>query len=81
MDDDHTYSKIQWRCRRGTKELDVILARFVDNCYASLSSEEKKELSMLLDLEDPLLTDWLCHGVVPKNQGMVNIVSRVLSAG
>ena len=54
MDDEHTISKIQWRCRRGTRELEFILTRFVDNCFASLNSEEKKEFSMLLDVEDPI---------------------------
>jgi antitoxin CptB len=75
--------QIAWRCRRGTKELDVILGGFVQNCFDDLSEIEKAAFESLLEEEDTVLTEWLCYGVIPcsriNNQGMVNIVTRILS--
>lgn len=50
---------IQWRCRRGTRELDHILMDFVDQHYESLDLSEQRAFSALLDWEDPLLADAL----------------------
>ena len=50
---------ILWRCRRGTKELDVLLERYATQRYARASSAEKAVFHQILDLPDPLLTDYL----------------------
>ncbi len=80
MDKEPSISKILWRCRRGTRELDVILTGFVNSSYATLDETEKAEFVRLLDTEDPVLTGWLCHQLVPEDQGLVKIVRRILSA-
>ena len=71
---------IRWRCRRGTRELDEILTRFVDKEYDAMDESEKWEFVRLLDTEDPLLAGWLCHQQVPEDQGLENIVRRILSS-
>ena len=80
MEGQPVIKKILWKCRRGTKELDVILSRFVENSYDALSQEDKELFESLLEIEDPLLTEWLCLDVTPQDQGMVKIVQRILSA-
>lgn len=78
-----TGKQLLWRCRRGTKELDLILSKFVENNYNALSKDEKNEFDNLLEVEDAVLTEWLCYKVKPTSQmhgqGMVKIVSRILS--
>ncbi|WP_424946469.1 succinate dehydrogenase assembly factor 2 [Candidatus Spongiihabitans sp.] len=75
--------QLLWRCRRGTKELDLILSEFVADYYHELSRNEKNEFNQLLEVEDTVLTEWLCYKVTPASQiygqGMVEIVSRILS--
>lgn len=73
-------SQFLWKCRRGTKELDTILNRFMDKQFDVLTELERSELELLLAIEDPVLTDWLCNQINPGDQGMVNIVKKILSA-
>lgn len=50
---------LQWRCRRGTKELDVVLNRFLEAQYDRLSDEELVSFNQLLDAQDTDLWMWL----------------------
>jgi len=50
---------ILWRCRRGMRELDVLLERFAREQYRSASPERKLAFERLLELPDPLLVDLL----------------------
>lgn len=48
-------SRLKLRCRRGMKELDVILMRYLERHYPSASETERTYLNELLDLQDPIL--------------------------
>lgn len=50
-------STLRWRCRRGKKELDVLLARFLDRHLADLDPAQRAALERLLALEDDDLLD------------------------
>lgn len=80
LNDDRLSRRLRWRCRRGSKELDLILAGFMDTHYARLSAAEQRLFEKLLACADPQLTAWLCHGAPPAEQGMATIVQRILSA-
>ncbi len=44
--------KLRWQCRRGTKELDLLLQRYLETGYLSADAEEKALFLELLTLED-----------------------------
>jgi len=71
--------KLLWRCRRGTKELDLLLTRFVQEDYSVLEDEERAEFDLLLDAQDPDLTEWLCFDVTPP-ENLANIVKIILQS-
>jgi antitoxin CptB len=48
---------LRWRCRRGKKELDVLLGRFLERHLASLDAPQRAALERLLALEDDDLLD------------------------
>jgi len=50
-----TLSKLRWHCRRGVKELDVVLCNYLDNHYLDSSPEFQNAFVTLLKLEDPIL--------------------------
>jgi antitoxin CptB len=50
-------STVRWRCRRGKKELDVLLGRFIDRHLAALDAPQRAALERLLALEDDDLLD------------------------
>lgn len=59
-------TKLQWACRRGMLELDVLLRNFLDERYASLSIEQKKSFIELLSCTDVELFAWLMgHETAP----------------
>lgn len=49
--------KLKWLCRRGMKELDVLLERFISDQAATLEQGGWPELERLLALEDDQLWD------------------------
>ena len=55
MSGDEDLRRVRWRCRRGLLELDLILLRFVDECYPVLTEAEKSGFQELLSLPDAAL--------------------------
>lgn len=51
--------RILWRCRRGMKELDLLLERFARERYRTAPPERQRAFERLLDLPDPLLVELL----------------------
>lgn len=45
-------ARLRWKCRRGTLELDLILARFLDTHYAHLSPAQQEAFESLLEAAD-----------------------------
>ena len=51
--------RARWRCRRGTKELDVLLGRFADHALHRLDDRELDALERLLQRPDQDVHAWL----------------------
>ena len=45
-------ARLRWQCRRGTKELDLLLQRYLETGYLLADDEEKALFVELLGLED-----------------------------
>jgi len=54
-------TRIRWRCRRGMREMDVILERFLESeaGYRTLDAEGRERFEAMLDLSDQLLYNWI----------------------
>ena len=52
-------ARILWRCRRGMLELDVLLARFVEQRLEALSEDQLLCFEDFLNQPDPDLYAWL----------------------
>jgi len=51
-------ARVQWRCRRGLLELDLILQAILHGHYSSLSGPEKALFIQLLETPDNTLLDY-----------------------
>ena len=71
---------MRWRCRRGMKELDALLAPFAERHLTRLSPTEQAAFAALLDQPDPRLAAWLLGGETPENPEFADLVSQILSA-
>ncbi|GAB6196288.1 FAD assembly factor SdhE [Lysobacter xanthus] len=55
MRDDGELKALRWRCRRGMRELDQLLERWLDRYGAQASDVELGEFRRLLETEDDKL--------------------------
>ena len=78
--DQKELAKLKWRCRRGTKELDIMLTRFVDKCINDLSDQQITTFKRLLAEQDPELSQWLVDQKQPQDKGLSEIVRLVQKA-
>jgi len=45
-------NRLRWRCRRGMREIDVVLVRFLETGYAQASADDRSAFEELLTLPD-----------------------------
>ncbi len=50
---------MRWQCRRGQRELDLILTRYLEGPFATASRDEQEAFERLLERPDPVLRSWL----------------------
>jgi len=72
-----TRGRLRWRCRRGMKELDVLLERFAQQLLPQASVADCRVFSELLDLPDPLLAGYLLGGEVPAEPHLAQAIGRM----
>jgi antitoxin CptB len=51
--------RLLWHCRRGMKELDELLGRYVRERYATAPAAQQAAFEALLTLPDPQIADYL----------------------
>jgi antitoxin CptB len=69
--------RLLWRCRRGMKELDVLLERFARRELPEASAEQRQTLTRLLELPDPVLVDYLLGQAIPPDPELASLVGRI----
>ena len=69
--------RLLWRCRRGMKELDVLLERYVRSELAGASSQDRATLDQLLELPDPVLADHLFGHTPVIDPRMASLVAAI----
>jgi antitoxin CptB len=45
-------AKLRWQCRRGTKELDLLLTRYLETRYPHADEDERAQFIEILNLDD-----------------------------
>jgi antitoxin CptB len=69
--------RLLWRCRRGMKELDVMLERFARAALTPGSPEDRALFEQLLSLPDPLLARYLLAGETPPEPPLAQLAGRI----
>ena len=70
-------SRLQWRCRRGIKEMDIIFQDFINHSYDQLTDDKKKAFSRLLDEQDLDILNWIMGKDKPYDNELVNIINII----
>jgi antitoxin CptB len=66
-----------WRCRRGMKELDLLLAGWLDTQFEHASDEQRGQFEALLELPDPQLAGYLLGGQRPERADLAALVECI----
>jgi len=74
-------AKLKWHCRRGMRELDLLLDDFLESRYDSLSSADRDGFERLLDCRNEDLMDWLVEGGSPQDEQLSEIVNQIRTSG
>ena len=63
---DAELKRLRWRCRRGMRELDQLLTRWLNREWTAASDAQREVFLRLLDSEDDRLWRWfLGHETAP----------------
>lgn len=73
--------RLGWRCRRGMRELDVVLQRYLEARYSDAPPAEQAAFEALLELQDPTLFAYLTARERPTDLELVNVIARLTHAG
>jgi antitoxin CptB len=76
--DDPTLRRLRWRCRRGMRELDQLMLRYLDGRWAQADEAERGLFLRLLDCEDDKLWRWFMGRERPEDADLEAIVERIL---
>jgi antitoxin CptB len=71
---------LRWRCRRGMRELDLLLERYLARDWPAAAPERRAAFVALLELPDPELAA-LCLGLAaPPDAGLASLLADVTYA-
>ncbi len=74
-------ARLKWQCRRGMRELDLLLEAFLEHRYERLSPAFRKGFARLLDCPNEDLVAWLIEGGSPQDEQLAIIVGQIRDEG
>jgi len=72
-------SRLRWQCRRGMRELDELLLRYLEEQYPLADDDEKAAFQAVLALADPELNGYLLQRQTPATEPIANVINQILS--
>ena len=78
MSDDPEIRRLRWRCRRGMRELDQLMLRYLDGRWPLADEAERGCFLRLLDSEDDKLWRWFMGREAPQDADLNAIVQLIL---
>ena len=71
------HSRLRWRCRRGMRELDLMLSAWLELAFEQASPQQRADFEQLLELPDPELERYLLWGVLPEQPERAVLVQAI----
>ncbi len=75
---DPEHGRLRWHCRRGMKELDVLLERWLERGWPEADAGARLAFEWLLEQPDPDLADWLIGGARPVDAAHAALVDDIV---
>ena len=74
-------ARLRWRCRRGMRELDVLLERYLERRYMQAPAAEQQAFEALLELQDPQLFAYVMRRERPADPELAHVIARLTAPG
>ena len=71
-------AQLRWRCRRGMRELDMLLLAYVDQHYADAGAAEQAAFRRLLTTPDPDILSLLTGKMEADDDDLRHVIERLL---
>ena len=71
--------RLLWRCRRGMKELDFLLLRYLRERHALAASDERAAFVEFLELPDPDIARYLLTSDAPTDPRHAALCRQILT--
>ena len=72
-------SEVIWKCRKGIREVDILLSHYTEKFYPDLSEEDKKIYVEFIDQDTYDILDVLVNDKKPTNKKFLKIVEALKS--
>ena len=70
-------NRIKWRCRQGSRELELVLIGFLQNNYSIMPRQEQVNLQQLLEHNNAELTEWLLYGADTYESDYSSLIEKI----
>jgi antitoxin CptB len=75
---DPEMAKLRWRCRRGMRELDMLLLNYLERSYTVAGPDEQRAFKLLLTIPDPEILALLTARSVTDDEHLAHVIQRLL---
>ena len=76
---DPEMARLRWRCRRGMRELDMLLLGYVNDVYPRADAAEQAAFRRLLTAPDPEILALLTGRSQTDDEHLAGIIERLLN--
>ncbi len=70
-------ARIRWHCRRGMRELDVLLEGYLEHHYDAAIPSQQAAFERLLEMQDPVILRLLLGRDVPVDAELEKVVGTI----
>jgi antitoxin CptB len=69
--------RLRWQCRRGMKELDTVLLRFLEQDYEQSGQLIRDAFCRILEMPDPQIFDYLLGRQTPESPDLIYVIDSL----
>ena len=74
---DSEYNRLHWQCRRGMRELDLLLQGYLSHQRERIDARMQKLFESLLKYPDAVLLEWLLGRQIPSDREVAQLVQHI----
>lgn len=74
---DPELARLRWRCRRGMRELDLLMEGWLTRHYQAAPAAQQAAFRRLLETPDPELLRWLTGRAQPDDTRLAAVVDAI----